>query len=219
MEGTAGDCKAKVEVKVFFDPVVSIGTEPAWFKYWQGGAIPGLSQFTYVDSFSNSSAWGKYTSTVNPWLQSFFVFDCLPSAESLEIAKASHAVSVTTPIRGIVISGKPLKVVASVVEHELDHKTRRWQSCQQVQTLWDTWWSSLSVVSKAAWIAKGTTEGNKKVASFWAMVDSDRDNVLNGTDPTFDLNSGYDDEYAAEGAMSGGSRVILEDWSKGGEQW
>lgn len=45
-EGDTSDCHDEVAVKVFFEPVVDIGSEPAWFKYWKDGVIKDLSEFS-----------------------------------------------------------------------------------------------------------------------------------------------------------------------------
>ena len=216
IEGATGDCEDKIKVKLFYDPLVKIANVPAWFKYWQDGALKELTDFTYCDVIDgDENTWGTYEPGIDWWPGSF---DCLPAIDELRIASFAHATEVTTPELHIYITGRPLKLVTCVVEHELSHRDRRWTICETVQTMHDIWWDSLSWVERLTYFCDTPLHASV-IAGFRDSVDEDHDFVSNLYDPTNRIGSSYDDEVLAEVSMQGLLHDGSEDWSEGGVNW
>lgn len=218
-EGTAGDCKDEVDVKVFFDPGNGPYGDHRWYKYWSTGPLPVLGAFNLVWNVPDddeSEAWGMYESEFETMPGPYSTLDCMPSSQSLYLSKRSYNTWWAGKYTGLSGTGKPLFIVSCVVAHELDHMQRRNSVNAEVQLKWDNWWSELSPIQKAGYLTPfGYTALKEKTEEIWGGIDADKDAVRNDLDdyPLSDI----DDEILAEEAMGGGYPFDeSKDWSKGG---
>ena len=196
VESAMGDCKAKVGVKVFFNPVVKIGTIPAWCVYFKQKAVPHLTYFTPIAA--NDGAWSNVGMIAADTLGFYYVVQHAynpvyrPSVESAKLyINMDHYTDV--------------QEVAHIVAHEIGHMGL----VQDVD-------KQYKLIIKKRLDGDITTE---EYESLMLAVDSDDDLVVDSYDP--DIGNDDQEDLAEEFADENEDDMLDkdEDWSEGGHNY